>query len=309
MSTRAAATTGTFDGVHAGHRLLLATLTSEAAERGLRPLAFTFDRHPLHIIAPEREPGMLLSPHWRDELIRSQSALPVILPFTDALRRLPAADFMKMLRDDYGVSLLVVGYDNRFGSDALTTTYDDYRRKGRELGIEVVEAPCYRLEDASPLSSSAVRRMVREGRMEDAGVALGYPYSVRGTVGEGKQLGRKIGFPTANIVADNPHKLLPGEGVYAATATLADGSRYPAAVNIGHRPTVDAADAPLSVEAHLDGFTGNLYDRNLLLTFHSRLRGEERFAGLEELAARLDDDTRRASAIASQAQIPTLLPE
>ncbi len=309
MSARAAATIGTFDGVHAGHRLLLETLTAEAEKDSLQPLAFTFDRHPLHIIAPQREPGMLLSPHWRDELIRRSGARPVILPFTDTLRRLAAADFMKMLRDDYGVERLIVGYDNRFGSDALTTTYADYRRLGSTLGIEVTEAPCLRLASEEPLSSSAVRRMVREGRMEEAAAALGYPYSLRGNVGAGQQLGRKIGFPTANLVLTNPRKLLPGVGVYAATATLADGSRYPAAVNIGRRPTVDVAGAPLSVEAHLKGFSGNLYDCPLQLTFHSRLRGEERFASLDELAERLKKDTRIASTIASEALIPASLPE
>lgn len=289
---RRAATVGTFDGVHTGHRLLLRTLADKAADRDLEPTVFTFDRHPLSVVAPDRAPGMLLSREWRDRLLRGLSFETVEIPFNEAVRKLPAAQFMRLLCDRYGVRLLVVGYDNRFGCDARHSDISDYISIGRSLGIDVIEAP-----ELPGVSSSAVRHAVRDGDMPLTESLLGYGYCLSGEVIPGRQLGRQLGFPTANISVPQ-WKLLPAAGVYACEAKTADSRLFPAMVNIGSRPTVDSPGAPLSVEAHLIDFQGDLYGTTLQLRFVLRLREERRFADLGELRHALEADRNAALAAA-----------
>lgn len=304
------ATVGTFDGVHRGHRLILDTLKSEGNRRGLAPLVLTFDRHPLEVIAPGRAPGMIMSPDDRDALLRSFGTEVIRLEFNDSLRSLTAAEWLSRMAREYDVKALVLGYDNTFGSDCLSLSTDDYIRLGREAGIEVIPAA------ALPgCSSSAIRRTLSVGDTAHAAEILGRPYSLKGPVGHGRQLGRTIGIPTANLNIPS-NLLIPAPGVYAATASLPSSRQYPAVtshpltdcapgkateqpdyipavVNIGHAPTV-TDNGPLTIEAHLIGFHGNLYDQTITLTFGPRLRDERRFPDISALQTQLQADINAA---------------
>ncbi len=278
-----AATVGTFDGVHTGHGTVLDTLVSEARKEGLEPVAITFDRHPLEVIAPGRAPGFLIGTEEKLALLRDAGVTPVVMAFDEEMRRQTAREWIRSLHDDLGVRLLVVGYDNTFGSDGLTMSIADYRALGEEAGVKVVEAPV-----CPGVSSSAVRKAVAGGRIEDAVRMLGRPYRLRGVVTRGNRLGRKLGFPTANITPAKG-QILPPEGVYAGDALLPDGSRRMAAVNIGRRPTVGDLKEPI-IEAHILDFSGDIYGQVLKLDLIGRIRGEEKFASLDELKARLAKD-------------------
>lgn len=285
-----AATVGTFDGVHKGHRLVLDNLRNEARSEGLEPIAITFDRHPLELIAPERAPGFLTPVATKLRLLEEEGVRPLVMAFNEQMRRQTAYEWMRRLHDEMGVRVLVVGYDNTFGSDGLALSVSDYEALGEVTGIRVVEAPV-----AQGISSSAVRKAVAAGDVARAGELLGRPYRIEGTVRNGNRLGSQIGFPTANIATPR-NQVIPAEGVYAGIATLSDGRRFKSAVNIGRRPTIGDLDAPL-VEAHLIGFEGNLYGQTLTVDLFSRIRDEEKFPSLEALAARLKEDVETAAGI------------
>ncbi len=286
---RRAATVGTFDGVHRGHRLVIDMLRRRASEEGLVPLVVTFDPHPLCLVAPERAPGLLATPSERMELLRKEGVQPLMMRFDEGLRRLTVAEWMRRLRDRHGVELLLVGYDNTFGCDGLDMSTDDYRAIGETLGIRVEEAPML-----ADVSSSAVRRAVRAGDMEKAAEMLGRPYALEGLVGHGQGLGRQLGFPTANV-EPAPDQLLPAYGVYAAWAVTSKGERVPAVVNVGVRPTVGKFTTP-TVEATLLDYDGDLYDTLLRLEFDSRIRDEQKFSGLDALKAQIRKDAEEAHA-------------
>lgn len=285
---RHAATVGTFDGVHRGHAEVLDTLGFEALIRGLQPIAVTFDRHPLSVIAPERAPGMLTARSERDLLIRSHRVTPVEIPFTPQLAAMTAAEWMKRLHDEYNTDLLVIGYDNTFGHDGRSLSHADYLRIGEKTGIEIIEAPCL-----PGISSSAIRRAIAGGSVDEAADMLGRPFALEGTVGTGQQVGRTIGFPTANVVPE-PEMAVPGGGVYAARAYI-PGLKTPVAamVNIGRRPTI-ADSLATTIEANLIDWSGDLYGQKLRLEFLQRLRDERRFDSLDSLAERLRQDRIQA---------------
>lgn len=280
------ATVGTFDGVHRGHRLVLKTLREEAAREGLEPVVITFDRHPLAVIAPERVPGALSSAEEKARMISKEGVGVHVVPFTEQVRRLTAYEWMRRLHDRMGVRVLVVGYDNTFGSDGLSLDIGDYQSLGEVVGIRVVEAPVL-----AGVSSSAVRKAVASGEIERANEMLGRPYRLEGTVKGGNHLGSKIGFPTANLPVPEG-QIIPAEGVYAAEATLPDGQRRRAAVNIGRRPTIGDLRAPI-IEAHILDYDGDLYGEHLALDLIGRIRGEQKFDSVEDLQRQLDRDVRQ----------------
>ena len=291
------AVVGMFDGVHLGHRFLLDALKAEASRRGLAPLVVTFSNHPLEIIAPAKAPLLLTGSDEKRALLAGEGVETVVMPFDSRLRDTSSADFLLMLKREYGVEAMLLGFNNRFGHDA-PHDFDEYCRLGRDCGVEIVQAPEFQA-DGSKVSSSEIRRLVSEGEVAEASRLLGRPYSVAGTVGHGHAIGRTIGFPTANLVVD-PRRLLPAEGVYAAEALLPDGERRGAVVNIGRRPTVEGNnDAPLSVEAHIIGYSGDLYGTPLTLSFVARIRPERKFSSLAALKAGIAADLRAATDLLS----------
>lgn len=276
-------TTGTFDGVHRGHRRVLELVSEISQAEGLEPLVVTFDRHPLETVAPERAPRLLMDPERRDSLLRESGMNVLRMEFGDELRRKTAAEWMRELRDAYDMRVLVLGYDNTFGSDGREMSFEDYRSLGTMLGIRVEVAPA-----VDGCSSSAARRAVASGDMEKAREILGRPFELTGIVGHGRELGRTIGVPTANLETGQ-RQLLPLTGVYGAEAVLPDGTLRPAVVNVGDNPTV-SGDGATRVEAHLIGYDGNLYGRGLTLRLTRRLRDERRFGSLADLRDQIARD-------------------
>lgn len=284
---RRIAVVGMFDGVHTGHRHLLAQLKEEGRDHGLSPIAFTFPDHPLAVIAPEKAPKLLTTPQQKRLLIEELGVECVMLDFDGELRMNSAAGFMRLMHDRYGVEALVMGFNNRFGHDA-PRDFDEYRRVGENCGVTVIPATEYS-PGGRRISSTEIRRLVAAGEVDEAAALLGRPYMIEGTVEEGKQLGRTIGFPTANLRPADPRQLIPLGGVYATSAI-----GYPAMTNIGSRPTVDTAGAP-TIETHIIGLDADLYGKPLTIAFHRRLRDERRFPTIDDLRRQLALD--RATAI------------
>lgn len=283
-----AVTIGTFDGVHRGHRLVLDTLKREAALRGLQPVAITFDRHPLELVAPERAPGNLITTTRKAELIRLEGVEPLILPFTEQLREMRAYEWLDYIHRKYEVALLVAGYDNTFGSDGIDMSIADYKAMGEAIGIKVISAP-----EEEGVSSSAVRKAVKRGDIVKAKSLLGRLPEIEGRVMPGYHVGHEIGFPTANLQVSQ-RLLIPATGVYAATAYIEDTTAgIPAMVNIGLRPTFEGTGREskhLTVEAHLIGVDDDLYGKNIRLEFADRIRDEKKFSSVEDLKIQLGKD-------------------
>lgn len=282
MDSRAA-TVGTFDGVHRGHLAVIDALRREAAARDLRPMAFTFDRHPLSVVRPDRVPPLLTTPRRRDYLLRRAGVEPVEVEFTPELSHLTAARWLERLRREWNVSLMVVGYDNTFGCDGVGLSISDIMELGREAGIEVKEAPV-----VPGVSSSAIRKALMTGRVDTANDMLGRGYRLEGTVVPGEAVGRALGWPTANLQPVEG-MCVPASGVYAAHAVTSDGVMRPAMVNIGVRPTLHDG-RPATVEAHILDFSGDLYSKPLSLVFRKRLRDERNFPSIEALRGAIAAD-------------------
>jgi riboflavin kinase/FMN adenylyltransferase len=267
---------GTFDGVHIGHRRVIGAALREGAERGLRSTVVTFDRHPLSVIDPSRQPRLLTSLDEKERLIAELGPDElVVLPFDRAMADLSPQN---------------CGAGGAGDAEAL-------RCCGRAHGYETVVVDLV-TERGRTISSTRIRRLLREGGLEEVREILGRPPSATGRVVAGVRRGRTLGFPTANIEVE-VGTIFPGVGVYAARAEV-DGGWYRAAVNVGHNPTFASPDAEtslVSVEAHLLGFEGDLYHRNLRIDFLHRLRGEERFASIDELVAQMRRDVAAAAAL------------
>lgn len=287
------ATVGMFDGVHRGHRALLERLHSEARQRGASTAVFTFDRHPLALIAPERVPATLMSLSDKIKALKESGADQIeVLHFDNDLRSLTARQFLKMLHDDYGVTALLMGFNHRFGSDRLDDL-SEYERIGGELGIDIIRADELRDESLTErtICSSSIREAIAEGDVAAAAHMLGRPFAIQGKVIHGRQLGRTIGFPTANIEPSDGGLMTPLKGVYAVNVSLPDGERRRGMVNIGVRPTVDCSARPeISVEVYIADWEGDLYGKEIRLEFIKRLRDERRFPDIDSLRRQLTFD-------------------
>lgn len=294
MATTAAV--GMFDGVHLGHQALVACVKACAQAGSRSPIVFTFDRHPRQLVAPESAPGLLTPVADRLRLLEQAGAGKAYsLPFDESIRQLTAREFMLRLRDEHGVRQLVLGFNHRFGCDRLCD-FADYRRIGDSIGIDVMLCD-EKVADRSgrPISSSAIRRLLVEGRVRDAAEMLGRTYSLEGKVVHGRGLGHTIGFPTANIEPSHPEQIVPAPGVYACMAEIEGIEAAPAMVNIGRRPTVNGHR--LTIEANIIGVDADLYGATGFLRFVERLRSEQRFPSVADLAAQLAIDRRQTISI------------
>ena len=270
------ATIGMFDGVHRGHQFVLQHVVDEAQRRGLQSMAITFDKNGAQTLTPLPLKRVLLMNTGVDRI--------EVLTFDDALRQMTAHQFMQqVLKEEYGVEVLLIGYDNRFGHNR-TEGFEDYVRYGKELGIEVLQLPA-----AGEISSSIIRQQVADGNISKANELLGHPYTLAGSVEHGEHIGTKLGFPTANIAVGDDNQLVPTAGVYAVKVRLENSMEWKhGMMNIGMRPTFDGHQQTL--EVHVFRLKENLYGQQLEIAFIERLRGEQRFDSIEALKEQLRKD-------------------
>lgn len=275
-----------FDGVHVGHRALLRHVATAARARGEQAAVVTFTTHPAATLRPGFEPNALSTNDMRRKLIANEGIDSVIeLNFTRDLSTLTAAEFLREINLRYGVNHLVAGFNTTIGSDRVSGL-EALSMAGAKAGVTVEVAPELKSSDMRVCSSS-VRKLLADGLVEQATAMLGRYYQLSGTVEHGHEIGRTIGFPTANIAAPATMQI-PGSGVYACYIYIA-GKRYKAMVNIGHRPTFNNG-ANSTIEAYIIGFEGDIYGEIVSLEFVKRLRGEQKFASPHELRTQLELD-------------------
>ena len=280
----AVVSTGFFDGVHLGHRLVLRTLVGEARRRGEESIVITFWPHPRNVLQNEARSLRLLTS--LEEKKALMTALEVdrveVLPFTKEFASMRAEEYLSLLRERFGASLVVMGYDNRIGSDGRSA-------KDFEDSEFVILSGAVDGADEMPISSTRIRNELLEGRIEEANAMLGYSYSLYGVVVAGNRMGRTIGFPTANIQLYEPLKLVPGNGVYAVEVEV-NGGFFKGMCNIGTRPTVGGSAR--TIEVHILDFSEDIYGLPLKIRFLRRIRDERKFPSLEALREQLEKDRR-----------------
>ena len=284
-------TIGKFDGVHRAHQQLVRALVERARATNAQSAVLTFDPHPDEVLRPERTIRYLTTINERAALLHELGVdVLLVVPFTLATTQMSAEHFMTLVCHHVALRELWVGPDFRLGYKAQGTL-PVLREIGERLGYTVHPIEQWTL-DGEIVSSTAIRAMLAEGRVADVPRYLGRPFSIQGEVVGGDQRGRTIGFPTANV-AVAPNHMLPGDGVYVCRVRLLDDKReFGAVTNVGVRPTFGVLGR--TVEAHLFDFTEDLYGSAVRVTFLERLRGEQKFGGIEALVAQITHDAEAA---------------
>jgi riboflavin kinase/FMN adenylyltransferase len=285
-------TTGTFDGVHIGHREIIRRIREIADKTGGETVLLTFEPHPRKVLFPNDENLRLLSTQQEKIALLEQAGLDhlIFYPFSLEFSRLSALEYVRnLLVNGIGVHTMVVGYDHHFGRNR-EGDFNQLLEFASTYGFDVIEIPAQEIDEVN-VSSTKIRKALNEGDIQTANRYLGYAYSLTGTVSKGAGIGKTIGFPTANLETDMPEKLIPAQGVYAVKAHL-NGKWHPAMLNIGTRPTVNS-NGNTSIEAHIIGFNDEIYHQKLTLAFYAKIRNEHRFENLDELKAQLLLDEKR----------------
>lgn len=295
MRNEYCATIGFFDGVHCGHQFMIDSLTTMAHAQGRQSLVITFDRHPRQVVHADYVPQLITTTDEKLQLLHATAADRIeMLHFDAQMAQLSAYEFMRqVLHEKYGVAMLLTGYDNRFGHNRAEG-FADYVRYGEEMGMKVLQNTPIDI-DGLRVSSSLIRRLIVEGNITEANNCLGHPYSITGSVAHGFQEGRRIGFPTANIVPESAEKLVPGNGVYATRVSVEGGEWMPAMLNIGTNPTFQRQQT--TIEAHIIGFEGDIYGRKVRVEFGRKLRDEQRFESVEALQKQLEADKKEVEMV------------
>jgi riboflavin kinase/FMN adenylyltransferase len=290
-------TIGTFDGVHQGHRKVIAQLNNLAAKAGGQSVIFTFYPHPRLVVSKQEHNLRLLTTLDEKIELLGKSGIDhlVIFPFTPQFAALTYREFMQdILLEKLGLHTLVVGHDHRFGKNR-EGTFENLLALSKQTGFKLERIDAL-LVDEVDVSSTKIRNALQQSDVAKANHYLGYTFSLKGTVTKGNQIGRKIGFPTANIEASDLNKLIPAKGVYAITVDV-DGQIYPAMLNIGYRPTVNSNADNRTIEAHILGFDADIYQKEITLFFHEHVRTEQRFNSIDELKLQLETDKKKISEI------------
>ena len=278
------ATIGFFDGVHKGHRFLFEQLHQVADERQLSPLIITFDAHPRASLQHDYIPQLITSIEQRKALLE-QNAQVLILPF-EQIQPLTAEQFMLFLLEQYQVTTIVMGYDHRFGSDRMPHI-QDYCRVAQKIGVEVIRQKEF-VDGELHISSTEIRNALVNGNIILANELLGWNYSLTGVVVKGKEIGRTIGFPTANLSLEHDGKIIPKNGVYAVKASSDLFDSTMGILNIGNNPTLGTN--PRTIELHIPHFSGDLYGKTITIHFLRFLREEKCFESISELKAQIEQD-------------------
>ena len=289
---------GNFDGLHRGHLKIIERVKRGAAEHGGTPMAMTFDPHPPRVVRPDKAPPLLMTkPQRLEALHRAGIACVAVVRFTRELSQWDPETFVRnVLVDWLHVSEVWVGANFLFGR-GRAGNFSLLRTLGQQYGFRADKIDPVRYKDFV-VSSTRIRRLVTEGRVDEAGALLGHSYYIDGTVIEGRKRGRELGFPTANVVTDN--ELLPPHGIYATVLDV-DGVVHAGLTNIGTRPTFDEPD--VTVETYLLKYSGDLYGRRVRLSFVQRLRDERRFEDVDALRAQMQADERWAQRLFSRLQV------
>jgi riboflavin kinase/FMN adenylyltransferase len=281
-------TQGTFDGVHLGHQQVLKSVVNRAQNTGRKSVLLTFYPHPRQVVKQnDAEVQILNNLEEKSRRIFAQGIDYIwVLPFDESIADLsPEAYIENILMAHWNIKEMVVGYDHRFGKNR-EGGLAELAELGNRMGFVVSQIPASEIQ-AIAISSSRIRIALSEGRMDEANDLLGEPYSLSGIVIKGLQLGRKLGFPTANIALNETHKLIPPYGVYCGYCQY-QGQRWKLVMNMGIRPTIEGRG--LSVEAHLLDFDGDLYGQHLEFHITQYVRPEKRFENLEALAEQIAQD-------------------
>jgi len=281
-------TIGFFDGVHLGHRHLINQVKEEAAKQGLPSAVITFPVHPRKVLQQDYQPALLCGYEEKVELIASTGVdYCFSIPFTKDLSNLSAHDFMEnVLKNDIGLHTLIVGYDHRFGFNR-EDGFTEYKKYGDELGINVILAEEFDVNEEN-VSSTKIRQLLKNGKIEGANKLLSYNYKLSGKIVEGYQVGRTIGFPTANIRSWERYKVVPKLGVYAVLVHLRDVV-YKGMLYIGTRPTLHD-DPQVSVEVNIFDFEGDLYQQSLTVEFVDFIREDIKFDEMDMLIKQIHQD-------------------
>jgi riboflavin kinase/FMN adenylyltransferase len=281
---------GNFDGVHRGHRKILDRVIRVAGERGAASIVMTFDPHPPRVVRPDKAPPLLMTKEQKLEALAGAGVQgAAIVRFTNELSHWDPETFVRLVLVDWlRVSEVWVGANFLFGHDR-SGNFSMLRMLGGRYGFRAEKIDPVRYKDFV-VSSTRIRRLVSEGRVDEASALLGHAYSLDGSVVRGDERGRTIGFPTANLCTEN--ELLPPYGVYATTVTLG-GVVYASVTNVGVRPTVDSSGRPV-VESHIFGLDRDVYGAPIRVGFVQRLRDERRFDSLDALRTQIAADCSRA---------------
>jgi len=282
-------TIGTFDGVHLGHQKIIQALNAEADRCGGESVLFTFYPHPRMVLYPDAH-GLQLIDTQEEKIEKLRSCglkNLIIVPFTFEFSRQTALEFVRdFLVNQLNIKTLVIGYDHQFGRNREGDIH--FLKEASELyGFDVIEISPLEIE-ALNVSSTKIREALQLGKVDIAESYLGQPFKLHGIVSRGNQLGRTIGYPTANIRIEASEKLIPGNGVYATIVDL-NGKLFASMTNIGVRPTVTYTGSK-TVEAHIFDFSEEIYEENIGLEFVSFIRNEQKFDGLESLKKQLAQD-------------------
>lgn len=289
-------TIGTFDGVHLGHQSIISQLKEQASRQQTETVILTFYPHPRMVLHPEDHGVLLLTtPEEKAEKLRLAGIDHLMVyPFSEEFSRIPAFDYVRnLLVNGLSAGQVIVGYDHRFGRNRE----GDFRilsEWSEMLGFEAIEIPAKDIDNVH-ISSTKIRNSLLAGDVKTANTYLGYEYGIKGTVVHGAAMGRTIGFPTANIHVDYPHKLIPGHGVYAIRAVI-HGQTFDGVMNIGVRPTVDSS-LKRHIEAHLFAFNNLIYDEKIEVRFVEKIRDEKKFGSIDELKSQINVDIQMAKSI------------
>ncbi|GAB3959764.1 bifunctional riboflavin kinase/FAD synthetase [Spirosoma harenae] len=296
--TNAVVTSGTFDGVHLGHQTILARLTEVAKASEGESVLITYWPHPRTVVSNDSQNLKLLTTLDEKIELLDQAGVEnlIVIPFTRSFSELTSEEYIRqILIDKIGTKKLVIGYDHRFGKDR-EGGFDYIKAHQREYGFEIEEIPRQDVETVG-VSSSRIRTALNEGNIFTANRLLGRSYTLTGTIVKGRQLGRTIGFPTANMQVDDPVKLIPANGVYAVEVEYA-GQTLTGMLNIGFRPTV--AGTNQTIETYIFDFDKDIYGEHMTLKFKEFLRPEQKFDGLPALVAQLKNDEETARKVLSK---------
>jgi riboflavin kinase/FMN adenylyltransferase len=290
-------TLGTFDGVHIGHKKILERITQNTASGKYESLVLTFFPHPRMVLQEKSEIKLLNTIAEKSKLLEATGIENLVIhPFNESFSRLTAEEFVRtILVEQFHIQKIIIGHDHRFGRNR-TANIDDLIAFGEEYGFEVEQISAQEIQDVS-VSSTKIRKALNEGNMALANDYLGYPYFLSGEVVKGKQLGRTIGFPTANIKIEEDYKLIPRNGVYVVKALIGQNEVF-GMMNIGFNPTVNGQQQ--TIEVNLFDFDTDIYGEKIQVSLLQYLREEQKFGSVDLLTAQLQQDKKDALAFLSQ---------